>query len=79
MRQYIGDRFDKTAGSLTPDDCYNQIVAVTADSQAAQKYKETMAEFEATRYSSIETNITPEKIKEIIELVRSIDKMSKNA
>jgi hypothetical protein len=79
MRQYIGDRFDKTAGSLTPDDCYNQIVAVTADSQAAQKYKETMAEFEATRYSSMETNITPEKIKEIIELVRNIEKKSKNA
>ena len=79
MRQYIGDRFDRTAGSLTPEDCYNQIVTATADSQAAQKYKETMAEFEATRYSSMETNITPEKIKEIIELVRNIDKKSKNA
>lgn len=79
MRQYIGDRFDRTAGSLTPDDCYNQILAATADPQEADKYKETMAEFEATRYASIETNITPEKIKDVVELVRNIEKKSKNA
>jgi hypothetical protein len=79
MKQYIGDRFDRTAGSLTPDDCYNQIFAATADEQAAHKFKETMAEFEATRYASMETKITPEKIKEVIELVRNIEKKSKNA
>ncbi len=79
MRQYIGDRFDRTAGSLTPDDCYNQILAATGDPQEAHKYKETMAEFEATRYASMETNITPEKIKEVVELVRNIEKKSKNA
>jgi hypothetical protein len=79
MKQYIGDRFDRTARSLTPDDCYNQIFAATADEQAAHKFKETMAEFEATRYASMETKITPEKIKEVIELVRNIEKKSKNA
>ena len=79
MKQYIGDRFDRTARSLTPDDCYNQIFAATADEQAAHKFKETMAEFEATRYASMETKITLEKIKEVIELVRNIEKKSKNA
>ena len=74
MKQYIGDRFDKTAGSLTPDDCYDAIIAATEDVQTADKYRERIANFEAGRYASMEVNINSEKIKEVIELIRSIEK-----
>jgi hypothetical protein len=74
MKQYIGDRFDKTAGSLTPDDCYDAITAATADEQNAGKYRETIADFEAGRYASMEVNVTAERIKEIVQLVRAVEK-----
>ncbi len=77
MKQYIGDRFDRTAGSLTPDDCYNAIVTATGDIGIAEKYKEMMAEFEAARYAPIEANATDQKIKQIHELIRCIEKKSK--
>ncbi|MBL7185155.1 MAG: protein BatD [Phycisphaerae bacterium] len=74
MKQYIGDRFDKTAGSLTPDDCYDAITAATADEQNAGKYRETIADFEAGRYASMEVNVTAERIREIVQLVRAVEK-----
>jgi hypothetical protein len=74
MKQYIGERFDKTAGSLTGDDCYDVIIANTDDATAADKYRETIADFEAARYASLEVSINSEKIKEVIELIRRIEK-----
>lgn len=77
MRQYIGERFDRTAGSLTADDCHEIIVDVTQDTQTADKYKETIAGCEAGRYAAAEVNIDPAKVKEVIKLVRTIEKKSK--
>jgi hypothetical protein len=74
IKQYVGDRFDRTAGSLTPDDCYDAIVAGTKDTKAADKYREAIADFEAGRYASMEVSITSEKIEEVIELIRHIEK-----
>lgn len=74
MKQYIGERFNKTAGSLTPDDCYDTIMAATEDLQSAGKYKEIIAGFEAGRYAPVEIKIDAEKIKQVSELVRSIEK-----
>jgi hypothetical protein len=74
MKQYIGEKFDKTAGSLTPDDCYNTIVIATQDSQNAEKYKAFIADFEAGRYAPVEIKIDSDKIKQVSELVRSIEK-----
>ena len=74
MKNYIGDRFDKTAGSLTPDDCYDAIITATQDSQSADKYKAIIAGFEAGRYTPMEIKIDSDKIREINELVRSIEK-----
>jgi hypothetical protein len=82
MKQYIGEKFDKTAGSLTPDDCYNAIIAATQDAQSADKYKAIIAGFEAGRYAlpkgrvtaRSEIKIDSDKIREVSELVRSIEK-----
>jgi hypothetical protein len=74
MKQYIGDRFDRTAGSLTPDDCYDAIVAESTEKQAADKYRDTIADFEAGRYASMKVNITAETIAQAIQLVRTVEK-----
>jgi hypothetical protein len=90
MKKYIGEKFDRTAGSLTPDDCYDAIIAATGDSQSAEKYRQIIADFEAGRYAlpkhreashredhltaRLEINIDADKIQQVSELVRSIEK-----
>ena len=74
MKNYIGEKFDKTAGSLTPDECYDAIIAATQDSQSAEKYKAIITGFEAGRYAPMEITIDSDKICQIRELVRSIEK-----
>jgi len=77
MKQYVGDRFDRVAGSLTCDDCHEMIAVATEDIQTADRYKEIIAKCEAVRYTSIEANIDSAQIKEVIGLVRTIEKKSK--
>ena len=77
MKQYIGERFDKTAGSLTADDCCEVIATYTPDMQTANQYRDIIAKCEAARYSSTEADIDLTQIKRVIELVRNIEKKSK--
>lgn len=77
MKRYIGERFDKTAGSLTADDCCEVIATYTTDMQTANQYRDIIAQCEAARYSSTEANIDLTQIKNVIELVRNIEKKSK--
>jgi hypothetical protein len=78
MKQYIGDRFDRTAGSLTGDDCREVIIAATQNSPAADRYKEIIADCEAARYASIETDINSQQITEVEKLIRTIEKSLRN-
>jgi hypothetical protein len=74
MKQYVGNRFDKTAGSLTGEDCREVIVAATQDSHTADRYKEIISNCEAARYASLETNIDSTQIQEVVKLVQTIEK-----
>jgi len=77
MKQYIGDRFDKIAGSLTGNDCYETIVNATEETEMADKYRQTIEHCESARYGSIDVDIDPGKTKNIIELIRDIDRKTK--
>jgi hypothetical protein len=74
MKQYIGDHFDKIAGTLTPDDCYYVIISSVQNAEIADKYRKTIAQCEAARYASIDINSDSVKIKDVIELIRNIEK-----
>jgi hypothetical protein len=77
MKQYIGERFEKVAGSLTADDCYHIVNSVLPDSQIAGKYRDTIARSEAVRYTSTQTSVDSPKVSEVISLIRTIEKKSK--
>jgi hypothetical protein len=77
MKQYIGERFDRSAGSLTSNDCFEVITATTKDTHTAERYKEIVAECEAARYASVAANIESAKIKEAVKLIQAIDKKSR--
>lgn len=77
MKQYLGDRFDKTPGSLTSDDCFEIIIETTKDAEIAQRYREIIADCEAARYASSENNISTADVTGVIKLIRDIDRKSK--
>ena len=77
MKQYIGERFDRVAGSLTGDDCFEAVAEATGNNHTAQQYKELIAECEAARYSSAEANVDAAQIRKAAELIHTIEKESK--
>lgn len=77
MKQYIGERFDKIAGTLTADDCRRIIVDAGQDSQTADKYADILNHCEMAHYAPSESNIGPRQCTEAIQLVRAIEKKAK--
>ncbi len=77
MKQYIGERFDKVAGSLTADDCRNIIMKATANSELAGRYRDIIDVCEAGRYAPVRLQIDSAKVDEVIKLIRSVNKSSK--
>jgi len=77
MTGFIGDRFNKVAGSLTSDDCCRIIAEKTNETEIAGKFESILSDCHAYRYASVQTNIDPAKIKEIINLITVIDKKTK--
>jgi hypothetical protein len=74
IKQYIGERFDKSAGALTSNDCFEIIAEATKDTQSAERYKEIIADCEAARYTSAQSSIGQTQIEEVINLIRSVEK-----
>ena len=77
MKQYIGDRFDKIAGSLTGDDCYRAITDATGDTRLAADYRDAIAACDASRYTPLNTDVNAKQIDEIMNLIQSIEKKLK--
>ncbi len=76
LKQYIGERFDRTAGSLTSNDCYEVIVLASGDTEVAQQFKNIVADCEASRYASGGANIDSQCVNKAIDLILTIEKKS---
>ena len=77
MKQYIGERFDKIAGSLTADDCSRAIFEGTDDSITAARFRDIISDCEAARYAPVQLRLNTETINEVIKLIKVVDKKSK--
>ncbi|MHC4741612.1 MAG: BatD family protein [Planctomycetota bacterium] len=73
MKQYIGERFHKIAGSLTADECHNIILAESKDEQDAANYRDIIAECETSRYAAAEVNVDSARITRVADLIRRVD------
>jgi len=76
MKGYVGDRFDRVAASLTPDDCREIIAEATGDAQTAGKFGDCVAACEAARYAPMETKVGTDLVQETIEMISLIEKQS---
>jgi len=77
MKHYIGERFDRVAGSLTADDCHQLIVSAIGDGETADRYRRIIADCEAARYASVEAGVDKDRVDEVMNLVRRIDKKAR--
>jgi len=77
MKQYIGERFEKNAGSLTADDCYQIVASVVHDTHTASRYRDAITQCEASRYASAQASADSVQVSEVIKLIRIIEKNSK--
>jgi hypothetical protein len=77
MKQFLGDRFDKTAGSLTSDDCFEIISKATQNNELARRYREIIAGCEAARYASGTSDVNVAQVNEVMRLIRTIEKKCK--
>jgi hypothetical protein len=77
MKQYIGQRFDKVAGSLTADDCHQVVISGTGDSESANQFRDIISDCEAARYSAVQRQFDVATVENVSRLIRTIDKKSK--
>jgi hypothetical protein len=74
LRQYLGDRFDRPAGSLTAADGHQIVLQATADNDLASRLQAILAECEAAHYASGQASIGADRVTEAVDLVRQIDR-----
>lgn len=79
LRQFIGDRFDKTAGSLTAQECYHIVVERTGSKESAQGLQAILATCEAARYAPAGVDIDEPALDQAAQLVKTIDRGEKKA
>jgi hypothetical protein len=74
MKQYIAEKFDRVAGSLTAEDCRILILEHTKDSDLAGQFKQMMEEIEASAYSPMDYTFDQDKQKQILQLLKLIER-----
>ena len=77
LKGYLGDRFGRTAGSLTADDCHALVLEATGKIALADRFRETIARFEAARYASLDTDVEAAQIDEATDLLRRVEEAAR--
>ena len=90
MKSYIGDRFDRVAASLTPEDCRRVIAEAIGDSAVAARYADLLAACEGARYlgsqtpaialgapSPLAADVESSQVQEAVGLIDAIEKRLK--
>ncbi len=73
LKAYLGDRFERVAGSLTADDCRGIVVGATGDERLADRFGAKVSELEAARYAPFETSVDSAQVDDAIALVREVE------
>ena len=77
LKGYLGDRFSRTAGSLTADDCHTIVLEMTHQAELADRFRVTIAQFEAARYASLDAPVEAAQIEEATDLIRRVEEATR--
>jgi len=76
LKCFVGERFDKTAASLTSMDCHTLIERETGDTEIAQRYRAILEQCEASQYSAAKQVVDATQLDQAKDLVRRIEKLT---
>jgi len=74
LRQYVGDRFDKTAQSLTSRDCREILKENCKDKEPTEQFCRILEQCEHSQYAGAQTDSTPINAREIGKLIKALEK-----
>lgn len=77
LKQYLGDRFDRSAGSLTAAECLGLVETHTGDARLARQMRDLVDACEAAHYSAAQTEIDAAQIDTAVRLITDIHKQAK--
>lgn len=77
--QYVGDRFDKTAGSLTAQECEQTVLEAGVPQDLAARIQQIVSTCEAARYAPQGTEGDEAMHTEAQELIKAVDRTAKKA
>jgi len=77
LKGYLGDRFARTAGSLTADEGHVIVLGATGDTELAERVRATIAQFEAARYAALNAQVDQAQIDEAIDLLRQVEEKAR--
>ena len=77
LKQYLGDRFDKTSGSMTAADCCHLVKAQTRNQELAHQMRDLVDACEAAHYSAASLHIDAQQVDSAIDLIKEIHRLTK--
>ena len=78
LRRYVGDRFDRTAQSLTARDCRQILVEQHMDSQLVEYFCKTLEYCEHSQFAGAHAESQDINPRDLIRQIRMLDKNIKN-
>ncbi len=77
--RYVGDRFDKTAGSLTALECQQTVLEAGVPPDLTHRIQQIVAACEAARYAPQGTEVDDAMHAEARELIKAVDRTARKA
>jgi len=77
LKQFLGERFDRTGAALTAQDCFHILQDQSQDVTLANKYKEILTQCEASQYAPTHQDVDQQTVDQAIGLIQTIHKKMK--
>lgn len=74
LQQYLGDRFDRTAASITAGDAYEIVHKATDNESLAQQIQHLLSSCEAAQYAPMSAQIDEAFVDKALEVIGQIEK-----
>jgi hypothetical protein len=77
LKQFMGERFDRTGAALTAEDCFQILKDHEQDTALAGEYKTVLTQCEASQYAPMRLDVDQKTVDHAIKLIQSIHKQVK--
>ncbi len=77
LKQFMGERFDRTGAALTPEDCFQILKDHEQDTTLANEYKTALTQCEASQYAPMRQDVDQQTVEHAIKLIQTIHKQVK--